>query len=342
MGNGPPHGPGVRFVGSLLRALGVGRGLRLASAGRDQQGRASAEHDDRGQRDQRDARAGLGEALAVAVPVVGGGLHLGVRAVVLAVEGDDVIGLALGLGLGLGAGLVVRGAVTERGRKHILELAAMSRQGIHTGVLFLVHWDRARWFLPDYHTDPAFAQAFYEAAPHLDWKALALHWDGSFSRPGVAGVLTYPQSILERENHDSGDYLFILHLADAKDIAIGSNYVYTGSARKNLAARLARHSRKRKKMHWHIDYLRQEADVVAALPVRTADDLEHDLARAVDAVADWRIEGFGCTDCDCPSHLFGFAENPIHYRPFIQVVEDFRMNRLASLMTVTGAFVKKD
>ena len=95
-------------------------------------------------------------------------------------------------------------------------------------------------------------------------------------------------------------------------------------------------------MHWHIDYLRQEADVVAALPVRTADDLEHNLARAVDAVADWHIEGFGCTDCDCPSHLFGFAENPIHYRPFIQVVEDFRMNRLASLMTDTGAFVKKD
>ena len=94
-------------------------------------------------------------------------------------------------------------AVTERGRKHILELAAMSLQGIHTGVLFLVHWDRARWFLPDYHTDPAFAQAFYEAAPHLDWKALALHWDGSFSRPGVAGVLTYPQAILERENHDT-------------------------------------------------------------------------------------------------------------------------------------------
>lgn len=30
MGNGPPHGPGVRFVGSLLRALGVGRGLRRA------------------------------------------------------------------------------------------------------------------------------------------------------------------------------------------------------------------------------------------------------------------------------------------------------------------------
>ena len=174
---------------------------------------------------------------------------------------------------------------------------------------------------------------------HRTWTGKPWHWDGSFSRPGVAGVLAYPQAILERENHDGGDYTFILHLPETKDIVIGSKgsfhfpagyYVYTGSARKNLAARLARHSRKRKKMHWHIDYLRQEADVVAALPIRTADDLEHDLAQAVGAVSDWSIDGFGCTDCTCPSHLFGFTVNPIHYRPFIQIVEDFRMNRLDS------------
>lgn len=105
-------------------------------------------------------------------------------------------------------------------------------------------------------------------------------------------------------------------------------YVYTGSAKKNLAARLARHRRKRKKFHWHIDYLRQEADVIAAIPIRTSQDLEHELAGAVEVISDWRIDGFGCTDCHCLSHLFGFTENPIHYRPFIQIVEDFRMNRL--------------
>ena len=242
-------------------------------------------------------------------------------------------------------------AVTERGRKHILELAEMSRQGIHTGVLFLVHWDRARWFLPDYHTDPAFAQAFQEAAPQLDWKALALSWDASFQKPRPVRLLTYPEAILSRENHDGGDYLFILHLEETKDISVGSlgtlhfpqgYYVYVGSAKKNLAARLARHSRKRKKMHWHIDYLRQEADVTAAVPIRTADDLEHDLAQAVGEKADWAIDGFGCTDCRCPSHLFGFAANPIHERPFIQVVEDFRMNRLAALVTESCHLAAKD
>ena len=228
-------------------------------------------------------------------------------------------------------------AVTERGRKHILELASMSEKGIRTGVLFLVHWDRARWFLPDYHTDPNFAEAFYEAAPRLDWKALALRWDSSFSRPEPVRLLTYPEAVLTAENHDSGDYLYVIRIADDTDIAIGSKgimhfprgyYVYTGSAKKNLAARLARHSRKRKKFHWHIDYLRQEADVIAAIPIRTSQDLEHELAGAVEVISDWRIDGFGCTDCHCLSHLFGFTENPIHYRPFIQIVEDFRMNRL--------------
>lgn len=228
-------------------------------------------------------------------------------------------------------------AVTERGRKHILELGAMHEQGIHTGVLFLVHWHKARWFLPDYHTDPAFAKAFQETAPKLDWKALALQWDSSFSRPQPMGTLAYPEHILTRENHDCGDYLVVMELAEEMDMAIGAKgiihfpkgyYVYTGSAKKNLAARLARHQRKRKKMHWHIDYFRQNATVVAVIPIRTQDDLEHDLAHTVDCIAPWHIDHFGCTDCDCPSHLFGFRENPIHTKAFMQVVEDFRMNRL--------------
>lgn len=234
-------------------------------------------------------------------------------------------------------------AVTERGRKHLLELAAMHDQGIHTGVLFLVHWPRAQWFLPDYHTDPAFAAAFYEAAPKLDWQALAVQWDTEFSVPKPVRTLPYPAAIVVRENHDAGDYLVLLYNDLERDIVIGAKgsmhfpkgyYVYTGSAKKNLMARLARHQRKRKKMHWHIDYLRQQTEVVAVIPIRTQDDLEHDLAHAVDAIADWHVDAFGCTDCDCQSHLFGFTSNPIQRRDFIQVVEDFRMNRLEDFIKI--------
>jgi sugar fermentation stimulation protein A len=231
-------------------------------------------------------------------------------------------------------------AVTERGRKHIAELAQMTQKSIHAGVLFLVHWDKARWFLPDYHTDPDFAATFREAAKYLDWKALALRWDNTFTLPKVCGLLAYHPEILDRENHDSGDYFVVLSLSEDRDIKTGSlglvhypkgYYVYVGSARKNLAARLARHQRKRKNFHWHIDYLRQEGNVEALVPVRTADDLEEEMAEAVSRIADFEIKGFGATDKPSDSHLFGFSDNPIHRKDFMQVVEDFRMNRLDDL-----------
>ena len=135
--------------------------------------------------------------------------------------------------------------------------------------------------------------------------------------------------------------MLVMYLPEGRDIEVGAKgsisflqgyYVYVGSAKKNLASRLARHTRKRKKMHWHIDYLRRYAGVTAVLPVRTADDLEHKLAAAVGAISHWQIRDFGCTDCSCPSHLFGFHDNPIHRRDFMQLVEDFRMNRLESLI----------
>lgn len=232
-------------------------------------------------------------------------------------------------------------AVTDRGRKHIMELAQMHRQGIHTGVLFLVHWNRAQWFLPDYHTDSAFAAAFQEASQYLDWKAFSLSWDSTFTHPEPGHVLTYPEYILKRENHDCGDYLVIMEMEEEKTLSIGSKglmtfpkgwYVYVGSAKKNLAARLARHQRKRKKMHWHIDYLRQHCNVTAVIPIRTADDLEHDLAQAVASIAGWAIPGFGCTDCNCNSHLYGFSENPVHVKSFMDVVEEFRINRLTPFL----------
>jgi Uri superfamily endonuclease len=79
-------------------------------------------------------------------------------------------------------------------------------------------------------------------------------------------------------------------------------YVYTGSAKRNLAARVARHLRKGKKLHWHVDYL-LEAGGVQVVDVRYSDDIEC----AVNAASRGRTVamGFGATDCreGCGSHL---------------------------------------
>ena len=155
--------------------------------------------------------------------------------------------------------------------------------------------------------------------------------------PESVRLLPAPLYILEEEAGNRGDYLLILRMNETKDVEIGKMgkirfpkgyYVYTGSAAKNLDQRMARHRRLRKGMHWHIDWLRQEADWVGCIPVRTAEDLEHRLAEAVSLIADWQIPGFGCTDCRCPSHLFGFREDPMHMPAFVQIEEDFEINRL--------------
>ncbi len=85
------------------------------------------------------------------------------------------------------------------------------------------------------------------------------------------------------------------------DFAAGC-YVYTGSAKRNFEARVARHLRKEKTVRWHIDYL-LAAPGVAVLDVRRSSESECVLNRR--AGGEVLIPGFGASDCraGCGSHL---------------------------------------
>ena len=79
--------------------------------------------------------------------------------------------------------------------------------------------------------------------------------------------------------------------------------------------------------------MRSVSTVVAALPIRSSSDLECELAKAMKAISVDEVKGFGCSDCHCDSHLFKMDVNPIHDERFmIEVVEQFRMNRLNTMM----------
>lgn len=227
-------------------------------------------------------------------------------------------------------------AVTSRGKKHIIHLGEMGRAG-HAGLLILVHWSRAEWFLPDFHTDIEFAEAFRKNASYIDLKVAGIHWEADFRYPEKARLLPVPISILDKEMGNHGDYLLCLFLEQDKDIEVGcrgimhfpaGHYVYVGSAKRNLQQRMDRHKHLRKKMHWHIDYLRQHTKYIGIIPIRTSHDWEHELAAAVRDISDWQIDRFGCTDCKCMSHLFGFHENPLHLKAFTKIEEEFEINRL--------------
>ena len=109
-------------------------------------------------------------------------------------------------------------------------------------------------------------------------------------------------------------------------------YIYVGSAMTNLTARMERHRRLRKNHHWHIDYLRQEAEFETALPVRSSVSLECPMAEAMGEIAGWTISGFGSSDCSCPSHLFGMKADPFQSSKFIDLIQYFRMDRLYPLL----------
>jgi Uri superfamily endonuclease len=96
-------------------------------------------------------------------------------------------------------------------------------------------------------------------------------------------------------------------------------YLYLGSARGpgGLRARLARHLRSPAaiRFHWHIDYLRPFARLVALAWLCEADgapaDLECRWSQALASLpgAVIAVPGFGAADCrsGCPAHLIGFA-----------------------------------
>lgn len=227
-------------------------------------------------------------------------------------------------------------AVTERGRRHLLELAELAKSGKRCRVLFIVQTDRARFFMPDYHTDLAFAQAMLEVRDRVRFMALPVSWSPDLRyRPGKA-LLAIPWEYIGPESEDRGAYLVVLKLPESSQIPVGGlgplafeagYYVYVGSAMRGLAARIARHRRRRKRMHWHIDYLRAAADVVDILPIRASSRQECALADDLSALMPRICPGFGCGDCRCESHLFFSRENPLEQPAFHLWLQRWRMRR---------------
>lgn len=89
----------------------------------------------------------------------------------------------------------------------------------------------------------------------------------------------------------------------------GGHYLYTGSARRALEARIRRHLAEDKNRHWHIDYL---LDAASVQTVYVSDRPECDLARWVREQTGGTepAQGFGSSDCTCNTHLLHTSDRP--------------------------------
>jgi Uri superfamily endonuclease len=88
-------------------------------------------------------------------------------------------------------------------------------------------------------------------------------------------------------------------------------YIYTGSAMRNLEARVERHGRDLKAIRWHIDHLlaHPSANLVEATVFPSTEREECDRNQALIAAgATVPVAGFGSSDCRrCPAHLLSIG-----------------------------------
>lgn len=230
-------------------------------------------------------------------------------------------------------------AITERGARHLKELVRFSEEGMKAAILFVVHWPFAEVFMPDYHTDLNFSQTLLGVRNRIKVIPVSVKWNQDLSLSSEVRLLHIPWHYIEQEAKDRGSYLLLLELKRKGSINVGKLgkvpvrkgfYIYVGSAMTNLSKRMERHRHLRKRHHWHIDELRATAEFRSVLPIRSSSRLECDIAQALSGISEWNILGFGCTDCSCNTHLFGFGRNPLHSETFHKLLQYFRIDRCLS------------
>jgi len=227
-------------------------------------------------------------------------------------------------------------AVTERGTRHLGELAKISEEGIRAVFLFIVHWPFAKIFMPDFHTDINFSQTLLRVRDRVEVIPVSVRWAEDLSLSPDVNVLNIPWDAIEEEAKDRGSYLLILNLKRDRKIDVGKLgkvlfrkgfYIYVGSAMANLSKRMERHRHLRKRHHWHIDELRAVTQFHSVLPIRSSERIECQVAKAMSEIAEWSVPRFGSTDCSCDSHLFGMSADPLHSGNFHKLLQYFRMDR---------------
>ena len=121
---------------------------------------------------------------------------------------------------------------------------------------------------------------------------------------------------------ESGTYALILRSHSKGIVQVGrwrqielqqGYYVYIGSAfgPGGVKARVLRHCRRKKSRHWHLDYLQEFMCPVFAWYSHRTRRLEHEWAQVLHEMSCMSaIQGFGCSDCRCYSHLFHTSHAP--------------------------------
>jgi len=121
-----------------------------------------------------------------------------------------------------------------------------------------------------------------------------------------------------------GVYILLINIEKELQLKIGSlgkikfdkgKYAYVGSAQNSLEKRIERHKSKNKKKFWHIDYL-LDNKFTKVLDVFYKNSGKLEECRIANKLSKTEIPvlKFGCSDCNCKSHLFKIRNSDVILR----------------------------
>lgn len=226
-------------------------------------------------------------------------------------------------------------APTERGKRHLQDLETLAQQGYDCYTLYMLNHKNTNVFMPNWHTDMDYAKTFL-ASKHVGFMACSIEMSDPVTlNTDVLNNVAIDFHTTQENSIDKGAYLLVLK--NDKDFreTIGSlgerrfkkgYYVYVGSAMSGLSKRIKRHLSKRKKRHWHLDYILPcHMNAAKIYPVHRKDKIEGQLAEGMLTICEGYVEGFGASDSGAPSHLFYFSGRPNRERGFLNLLLDARM-----------------
>ncbi|MBB6478910.1 DNA/RNA nuclease SfsA [Spirochaeta isovalerica] len=206
-------------------------------------------------------------------------------------------------------------AVTSRGKRHVEELAEMSRKGIRTAVLFIIQSDRINAFCPDYHTDPEFSRTLYESRDLVKIIPCTAGWDKELNIIKDHKEVPLLWNLYENEGQfDRGIYIMQFY-KDQK------YYLYLSSEKEMLNKRIEKHKRKRKKPESTLEILRNSSRLEMTWALRVPVEECHEFMKCISS------NKIKIADKSNEYYLLESKENPRLSRFFQKVLLDFRMVR---------------
>ncbi len=215
-------------------------------------------------------------------------------------------------------------AITERGRRHLLELAELGAAGTRTVVIFIVHSGDVTAFMPDYHTDLAFSQTLMAVREHVSILPVSVTWSADFQIETRPRLLPIPWDFLAEEVVDAGNYLLLLQIA-AGGPAPAGYYLILGYVPSDLFGHCRRILRNGRGLPDPLNAWVQAAESKEIMPMAGSRDRSGAIAASLS-----RLKGIACPDdaagwVESGMYVYSAGRNPMDEATFHRFLAKHRM-----------------